>query len=402
MKNKKIINLTMAVVMGAGILSGCGNTGDTGAANPAGMDNTTENTTISDTAETTDTPSDTADAAKTDEGEDTDSSGDTDSSENTDTAEDSSQDSASEEEQFSFEEISNLEFWFGSGAGGWCTVLYVHDDGTFEGQYHDSEMGSTGEGYPNGEIYLCDFTGQFTEPQKVNEYTYSMKIESMTYNKEPGTEEIANDFRYIYSEPYGMDESNDFLLYLPGAPLAELPEGYMSWINYTAVNQETDTELPFYGLYNEAPGYGFSSYESTEDSTIDTDTSDADTSDTSDSSSSSIDEELASIEEQAADYNQKLREENLTQTEMNEISGQLYTLWDNELNVIWGYLKETLDAARMDELTIEEREWITEKEDEIEKAGAEYEGGTMQPMVENEKGAELTRARVYELADLLD
>ena len=58
--------------------------------------------------------------------------------------------SQSQEEGFSFDDVSHLEFWFGSGVGAWCTTLQIQPDGSFEGQYHDSDMGDTGDGYPNG------------------------------------------------------------------------------------------------------------------------------------------------------------------------------------------------------------------------------------------------------------
>ena len=56
----------------------------------------------------------------------------------------------------------------------------------------------------------------------------------------------------------------------------------------------------------------------------------------------------------------------------------------------------------MEALTIEEREWIEKKERAIREAGAKYEGGTLQPMEEALKGAELTKARVYELLEILE
>ena len=59
--------------------------------------------------------------------------------------------------------------------------------------------------------------------------------------------------------------------------------------------------------------------------------------------------------------------------------------------------QETMEA-----LTIEEREWIEKKERAIREAGAKYEGGTLQPMEEALKGAELTKARVYELLEILE
>lgn len=163
------------------------------------------------------------------------------------------------EAQFSFTDISNLEFWFGSGAGAWRTVLTIHDDGTFEGEYSDSDMGSAGEDHPNGVCYLSDFTGKLTEPEKVNDYTYSVRIERIELAEEPDTEEIKDGIKYIYSEPYGLDDAEELLFYLPGAPVQELPEGYRSWM--MGYGEFTDTQLPFYGLYNVKAEEGFSSHE---------------------------------------------------------------------------------------------------------------------------------------------
>ena len=52
-------------------------------------------------------------------------------------------------------------FLFCSGAGGWSTGLKLNADGTFSGEYHDSNMGETGDGYPNGTMYECTFSGKF-------------------------------------------------------------------------------------------------------------------------------------------------------------------------------------------------------------------------------------------------
>ena len=38
---------------------------------------------------------------------------------------------------------------------------------------------------------------------------------------------------------------------------------------------------------------------------------------------------------------------------------------------------------------------------EVKAAGKSAEGGTLQPLLENDEAAELTRARVYELAEIL-
>ena len=166
------------------------------------------------------------------------------------------------EEQVSpiFKELENLEFYFSSGAGGWRTILHIDKYGNFQGQYSDSEMGSIGEGYPKGTYYICDFSGKFGEPVKVNEYTYSMKIEEIQSEKEEDTEEIIDEIMYYYSIPYGLDGTKEVLLYLPGAPILELPEEYMGWV-WSSMTDPEAKELPFYGIYNAKEQNGFSSYE---------------------------------------------------------------------------------------------------------------------------------------------
>lgn len=154
---------------------------------------------------------------------------------------------------FSFADLAPLEFWFASGAGAWGTVLTVHSDGTFAGNYHDSDMGS---------MRLCDFTGKFSDPVQVNDYTYSVKLEQLKLEREPGDEEWKDGIKLTYSEPYGLDDAKELLFYLPGAPVEELPEGYQSWMR--SYGDYIGTELPFYGLYNVNGEQGYSSHLSEE------------------------------------------------------------------------------------------------------------------------------------------
>lgn len=283
-------------------------------------------------------------------------------------------------EGFTFADVSDREFWFASGVGGWSTELYIHEDGTFEGQYHDRDMGATGEGYPDGEMYLCEFSGKFTNPRKVNDYTYSMEIESLETAQTPDTEEVKDGIHYLYTGPYGLEGAEEIQIYLPGSPYLELPESYRSWAGY-GLSDTSDTKLPFYGLYNVTEELGFSSNECSEET--------------------GIDEELAAVEEKAKSLEEQLQSGNLTQMELNEISAELYKLWDDELNVIWDQLKKSLDDEKMKSLTEEEREWISYKEKEVKAAGSQNEGGSIQALEENTRAAELTKERVYELAELL-
>lgn len=166
-----------------------------------------------------------------------------------------------EESTLSFSELSKYQFVFSSGVGAWQTILYINSDGTFTGFYSDSDMGNTGEDYPNGVNYASNFEGKFTKPKKINDYTYSMEIESIKLLQEVGSEEIIDGIKYIYSEPYGLNDAKEIYIYTPQALLKDLPEGFRNWVGYVDLSNVEVENLPFYGLYNVETESGFSSYE---------------------------------------------------------------------------------------------------------------------------------------------
>ncbi len=273
-----------------------------------------------------------------------------------------------QEVPFSFADVENLTFWFGSGAGAWSTELRVHADGTFEGEYSDRDLDIQ---------YLCRFTGAFTEPVKVDGYTYSVQLKQIELEQKAGTQESKDGITYIYSTPYGLEDADEFLFYLPGTPVESLSEDCLSWMK--RYGDFIDKELPFYGFYNVKAEQGFSSHKT-----------------------STIDDTLEQLEQEDALLKEQLETNaSLSQAEINVIAQERYELWDDGLNLIWGQLKEELEPAAMDTLTVEEREWIAHKEAEMEKAGSEVEGGSLQPVFVYGKGRELTRTRVYELAAYL-
>lgn len=284
------------------------------------------------------------------------------------------------EEEFSFAEFRTWKFEFLSGAGGWATYLTIEEDGSFFGEFFDGELGIAGEDYPNGTMYQCHFQGRFTQPIKVNEYTYSMKIAEISYENEPGTEEIINGMRYCYTTPYGLDGAEDILIYTPKAPLSELSEEYRSWVRYLDHSETGATELSFWGLYNVKEECGFGSYDMI----------------------GWAKESVAYAEENATDLEKSLENDPLTQAEYNEKSQILYANWDYALNCVWDTLKQVLSEEEMNALIIEEREWIAMKEQAVKEAVAEVGGGSIEPLVRYSKAAELTKARVYELMELLE
>lgn len=125
-----------------------------------------------------------------------------------------------------------LQFSFLSGAGGWSTELYLNSDesyvGNFTGQYHDSNMGDEGEGY-QGSVYYCNFTGKFTEPERLDEFVYSVKLEELTYDP-PGAESIEDGTLYVTTGPYGLENVGELRIYFPGYPIKNIPEDDRVWL----------------------------------------------------------------------------------------------------------------------------------------------------------------------------
>jgi hypothetical protein len=155
---------------------------------------------------------------------------------------------------FSYGELSDLVFIFSNGAGAWRTELRISSDGTFSGDYTDADMEDAEDDYPEGTLYVCNFSGKFGPPVKTGDFEYSMAQEGV-----PGDEEILDGVRIITSEPYGFDNASELKLYLPGKSLDELPAGFIDWVGMRIEHEDPgDGTLSFYGLYNTAGEQGFS------------------------------------------------------------------------------------------------------------------------------------------------
>ena len=140
-------------------------------------------------------------------------------------------------ENLTFADFAGKELWHYSGAGAWSMIITINDDGTFDGYYHDSDVGSRWE---------CTFSGRFSDLTRTGSYEYTMKCVSLKVEREPGTEEMVDDIWVSYTEPFGFEEGKEFKVYLPGKAANELPEGFISWSNGNAESGY----LECYGLYN--------------------------------------------------------------------------------------------------------------------------------------------------------
>ena len=156
-----------------------------------------------------------------------------------------------------YADMDGIVFGFYSGVGAWETMLEVAPDGSFKGQFFDANMGETGEGYDNGTIYECTFTGKFSAAEKVDDTSYSAKVEELNFEKEKnGSDQyIEEKTLHIMTEPYGLGLGDEIIIYTPDKKISELSEGFMSWMTWR-IPDDAET-LGGIGIYNVTGDYVF-------------------------------------------------------------------------------------------------------------------------------------------------
>ena len=152
-------------------------------------------------------------------------------------------------------EMLPSEFTFTDGAGAWYTNIMLNQDGTFTGEYKDYSASDNGEGR------FSSFRGKFAELQKIDEYTYSMNLDSLSMEGEIGEEYYEDNIKFIRSEPYGITESADYLIYLPGRPMNEEEMNNLSGSYVGVALYEGIMPSGMYCIYNVDEKAGFSGME---------------------------------------------------------------------------------------------------------------------------------------------
>ena len=155
-------------------------------------------------------------------------------------------------------------------AGGSMTKINLHKDGKFDGEYINTENGTVGDDFPNGTIYKCDFTGEFNNLEKVDEYTYSMKLTELKYD-DVGQETINDGIRYITTNPEAFrnkfvvneiekfERAENFSLFLPGRKDDDLENSLAEGFPDYAVNIDNGT-FKKYMIFNNEAHYIFWDY----------------------------------------------------------------------------------------------------------------------------------------------
>lgn len=125
-----------------------------------------------------------------------------------------------------FEKLTK-PFYIPNLIGGWGTSMRISKDGNIIGKFRDTNWWLTGPNHPKGQVSISDFTGKFNNLVKVNDYEYKMTLTDLDYSK-VGVTKFINGVRIDTTAPRGIAEEKspgkEFILYLPGRPVKDLPE----------------------------------------------------------------------------------------------------------------------------------------------------------------------------------
>jgi len=278
-----------------------------------------------------------------------------------------------------FEDLSTRRFYFGSGVGAWGEEFTMERDGYFTGKFHDSNMGETGEEYPEGTVYGCEYSGHFTDIVRVGEHIYEMKLSDISYKDEPGTEEILDGIKYINTEAYFMASGESFRVYLPGMQVEEISEELYFWVK--EYNQ-SESELTMVVIADEKKELAAASVNRP---------------------APAEEAQMAydSYKESFEYYEEKLTNEAQTTLDMAIYSEKMYEVSDDCLNKLWNLIRYNVPEKKYSELLEEQRAWIKEKEEKGKEAADAYAGGSLAGVNANEVLAYLTIERCAKLLEYL-
>lgn len=84
---------------------------------------------------------------------------------------------------------------------------------------------------------------------------------------------------------------------------------------------------------------------------------------------------------------------------LKNVEGERFDVWDGLLNEIYQVLEKQLPEEEMEQLRVEQREWIKHRDNTAKEASLEYEGGTMEQLEYTAVLNDLTEERCFELVE---
>ena len=133
-----------------------------------------------------------------------------------------------------------------------------------QAKFYEEDYGisENGEDYDQT-VYYADFEGRLVNPKRLNAYTWTAELESLSYLNYMDDyiveEEDGWRILYRYADAVGLENCKTVYFYAPGAPVYRLPESFVSWYVCVRPLEDTALTLPGWGMMNGEEGQGFAS-----------------------------------------------------------------------------------------------------------------------------------------------
>lgn len=132
--------------------------------------------------------------------------------------------------------------------------ISIKPDGSFISTVKIPDWGDNTPDYPLGTSRVTETQGQFTNFEKVSEYSYKM-IAAQVENIGPfGKAYISDDVRYIVTDTAYIKAGDEYYLYLPGTPYSELPQGLIDSVNNNGRHSMDEITSDTFVLYRASLG----------------------------------------------------------------------------------------------------------------------------------------------------
>lgn len=179
-----------------------------------------------------------------------------------------------------------------STMSGWTTTVSILPDGSFSGTYTQLVSSQASSDYPNGTAYTCNFTGKFSDVERIGETGFSMKLGDVELEYEVGEKWVEDGVLNVGAQPLGFETGGTFELWRPGTSTEDLGWWLSAWcVDYaeTGVPEQLDRWAldnvdASYGFFSEGPKKATNPM-STSEGTGDTTSSDSASDTTTDSAS---------------------------------------------------------------------------------------------------------------------
>ncbi|MBR2781573.1 MAG: hypothetical protein IKD81_09220 [Eubacteriaceae bacterium] len=140
-------------------------------------------------------------------------------------------------------------FVFADESGTWATELDMYPDGSFSGTYHLYSS--------NGDktVWQCLFRGVFSDISPIDPYSYKTTMKHVEIIETSEHYDV-NGYRVVPSDPSGIINGSEYIIYRPGAFCGRISAQALNWAQWKSISS-SNLVLPCWAIVSSGTGEAF-------------------------------------------------------------------------------------------------------------------------------------------------